>query len=376
MSRILKVTSNSPKYLEYFNQQYPHIKDLSFMEHRRTLEWDAYAENGFWTLNMAKFPGFQFQEHYLDNRGLQEKWAMEHGVRWKKNWISGILEEQIAEFEPSLIYEDEVFLFTPEYRKKLKLKFPFIKHFIGWDGYIKSDISRFLGCDLMFTCIPGIKEKYRIKGMNCYLLPFGFEPSILDRLNPGKPRMDISFVGNIIPNIHSQRLRILFLLSRSFEIHYWISNFSNHISHLKRRANYYLQSNLTDWAKIQYLERINQGNAYGLKMYSIFRDSKITLNIHGDQVSDAGNLRLIETTGTGTCLVTDHKHNLSQYFEEGKEVITFHSPEEVVARITDLLTNDSMRKEIAGSGQRKVFKEFSFSDRVNRFLTVIGQTLL
>ncbi|MHB1922488.1 MAG: glycosyltransferase family protein [Chitinophagaceae bacterium] len=375
MIKILKLTSTSKKYLEYFYQEHSHIQQLSYTDHVAEMEWDAYAENGFWKINLAKFPQYQFKEYYIDQEQLQKKWAKENRIAFGKQWEKVILEAQIEEFQPEIIFEDEDFLFTPSFRKALHKKFPFIKHFIAWDGYIKSDMDRFEGCDLILTCVQTIVNRYQERGMKSFLLPFGFEGSLLSRIQPGNSSYDLSFVGNIIPNIHGGRLSTLDQLSKSLDLDFWLSNLSSKISHFKRRLNYYRQGPPAVWKIIRNFEKANHGKAYGLKMYTIFSQSKMTLNIHGDQVAEAGNLRLIEATGSGTCLVTDYKPNIAQYFEEDKEIVTFRSAGEAIEKITFLLNNDQQRQAIAQASQRKVLKDFSFFERVKRFDDILMQHL-
>ena len=57
----------------------------------------------------------------------------------------------------------------------------------------------------------------------------------------------------------------------------------------------------------------------------VLRDSRITLNHHGNVPAFANNLRLYEATGVGTLLITDWKPDLHEVFEPGKEVVAYRS---------------------------------------------------
>src|SRR5437764_8907748 len=67
-----------------------------------------------------------------------------------------------------------------------------------------------------------------------------------------------------------------------------------------------------------------RGEAWGLDMYSVLAQSRITLNRHGEVAGGyAANMRMFEATGAGALLVTDSGKNLSELFEPGREVVTY-----------------------------------------------------
>lgn len=374
MIRLLKATTISKKYLTYFYLHHPDAGEWSYDELKRIFEYDAFAEVGFWKMNLEKIGGYEVGEYYIDHEMIQKKWARERHVDFGHEWLYTILEEQIAEFKPDIIFEDDASYFNPSFRKRLKNRFPFIRHFIAWDGYIKSDIGRFEGCDLVLTCVEVIRQNYLTRGFNCEVLPFGFEPKILDRVN-GNAEYQNTFVGNIIPDIHQYRLDALFQVQQRTGLDVWISNFSRKFSDIKKRANYLRQAGVRNWHKIQALERINHGEAYGLKMYEILHGSKITLNIHGDGVTQAGNMRLIEASGSGACLVTDYKDNIRDYFIPDEEIIVFSNVHEALEKITYLMDHEKFRLQIAHAGQQKVFLNFSFARRVADFDQFVHKVL-
>lgn len=342
------------------------VCSLNYEDHKSIFEYDSYAEVGFWKLNLEKLGGYEVSESYIDYEILQKKWALENNSPFTREWLKEILEHQIEAFKPDVIYEDDAAYLNPIWRKALKKKFPFIKRFIAWDGYIKSDVSRFEGCDLILTCVEIIRQKYLNRQFKCEVLPFGFEPAILDRMSRAGS-YQTTFVGNIIPEIHSYRLRTLYNIYKSSDIEVWISNFSDRASDWKRRLNYYRQARISDWNKIYAFERRNRGEAFGLRMYNIFHDSFVTLNIHGDGVKEAGNMRLIEACGSGACLLTDYKPNISDYFIPDEEIVVFKSEAEAAEKILALSNDEGLRNAIAQKGQEKVLKHFSFLIRASRF---------
>ncbi len=87
-------------------------------------------------------------------------------------------------------------------------------------------------------------------------------------------------------------------------------------------------------------------------------------NIHGEIAKGcAGNLRLFEATGVGTCLITDWKRNLSELFEPEKEVITYKTKEECIEKIKWLLMNPLETQKIAKAGQARTLKDHTTENR-------------
>lgn len=366
MIRILKASTISRKYLSYFHTAHPEVWPLDYERHKAVLEYDSYAEVGFWKRYLERSGDYEVMECYIDYEALQQKWAGEQRVAVTSHWLREILAAQIAAFAPDVIFEDDAAHLDPAWRSAIRARFPFIRRFVAWDGYIRSDISRFEGCDLVLTCVEGIRQRYLGRGFRCEILPFGFEPEILQRI-PDLKDHQATFVGNIIPEIHTYRLRTLSAIKERLDLDVWISNFSRKLGDWKRRANYYRQAAPGDWAKIHALEKVNHGEAFGLQMYGIFHHSGVTLNIHGDGVAQAGNMRLIETCGSGACLVTDDKPNIRDYLTPDEEIVVFSSIPEAIDKIRNLSKDTALRDSIARKGQQKVLSQFSFADRVARF---------
>ncbi len=95
--------------------------------------------------------------------------------------------------------------------------------------------------------------------------------------------------------------------------------------------------------------------------------SRITLNSHGDSVKQAGNMRLFEATGMGSLLLTDYKPNMSDYFEEGKEVITYKSHADAIDKATYFINHPEEASAIAKNGQSRVFSQYNTENRIRLF---------
>jgi spore maturation protein CgeB len=110
------------------------------------------------------------------------------------------------------------------------------------------------------------------------------------------------------------------------------------------------------------------GSVFGLEMFEKIAQSKIVFNKHINHVGKAAaNIRLFEVTGAGSCLLTDHKDNLSDYFDIDNEIVTYKSKEELISKAKYLLLNENERKKIAKAGQDRTLKDHNYSARFDQF---------
>jgi hypothetical protein len=116
------------------------------------------------------------------------------------------------------------------------------------------------------------------------------------------------------------------------------------------------------------------GNAWGLEMYRIYGNSKITFNRHGAIASNfAGNMRLFEATGMGACLLTESRPNLSDLFDPSREVVAYQDLQDLQSKLELLIESDSMRQAIAEAGQRRCLQQHSYSTRIKEILKSFTQ---
>ena len=97
----------------------------------------------------------------------------------------------------------------------------------------------------------------------------------------------------------------------------------------------------------------------------------ISTNFH----CQLNNLRLFEATGAGTCLVTDWKANIREFFEPEREVVTYRSADELCERLQYLLEHDAERKQIAESGQRRTLKDHTYENRIPELIKLLKRNM-
>jgi len=93
----------------------------------------------------------------------------------------------------------------------------------------------------------------------------------------------------------------------------------------------------------------------------------LCFNIHGEIAKKcAGNVRLFEATGVGSCLVTDWKDNMSDIFKLDEEVVTYKSLDECIDKMSWLMNNPNEAKKIALAGQKRTLKDHTVENRVSQ----------
>jgi len=110
----------------------------------------------------------------------------------------------------------------------------------------------------------------------------------------------------------------------------------------------------------------------------IFNAAKINLNLHSSSfhegvnpVGDFVNPRTFEIAACGAFQLCDHRSELSELFEIGKEIICYKDIDELRSLVIYYLKNPAERAEIASRGQLRVKQDHSFENRMTEMLSVI-----
>lgn len=370
--RFLKVSAYYLDFVRLATNRDPQIADRPFSDQMTFFFSFDFGWSDYWKRHLESGMRMEVTEIVYNIASAQKKWAAENSVVYgNEDWQNQILDAQIAHYRPEIIFfEDQ--LRPPSYYKK---RFPFIRFIISWDGLALKDPLRYESTDMIASCHEGTVEFYKAKNIPTYHFRFGFETSVLDKLDKRPPRYDVSFVGslNIHKNGHLKRLELLSALNKSVDTQYWISG-ATHIPLLsKQMAKNLVRGVARESLQLNRLLASSRGQAFGREMYQILADSRVTINNHIDAAGAfAANIRLYEATGVGACLVTDWKENLSEIFDLDKEVVAYRSAGECVEKIKGLLNNEGMRKSIAAAGQKRVLEHYSLRDRIITFMKTIS----
>lgn len=116
---------------------------------------------------------------------------------------------------------------------------------------------------------------------------------------------------------------------------------------------------------LQNANLISKGYAdYENEMPLIFHNSRINLNITSRTIETGIPQRVFDILACGGFCLTNYQEEIAEYFEDGKELVMFHSPLDLLEKISYYLEHEEERRYIAKCGYEKVSNRYNIKDRV------------
>jgi spore maturation protein CgeB len=369
--RILIVDPYYPSFLNTFYLQNTNLSYRSYDEQWRILMDQCFSTADFYSSNLMLL-GHEATEVIANCEPLQSKWAEEHSLkidqpRWRisrrvgfipwlrriREWFYPILEAQIIQYHPDILYIQDMNRISVGFLRKVKPHLRLLVGQIACPIGSKTDFSEY---DLILSSFPHFVDRFRREGLSSEYLKLGFDPRILPRLKKDNMHYPVVFVGGLSTN-HMERMELLSYIAESQTIDLWGYGFGM----LPERSK---------------LGTSHHGEAWGLDMYKVLYHADIALNNHIYVAENyANNSRLYEVTGVGTLLLTDDKDNMHSLFEPGKEVVAYHSAEECVELINYYLEHEEERKTIAQAGQTRTLQEHTYYHRMQELVDILEHYL-
>jgi spore maturation protein CgeB len=398
--KLLNLSSMYPGSLESFYLNNPDTENLSYDDHNSLLVNDTTEFAGSYTRNFRK-AGIDTRCIISNDNYLQDKWKSENGL--KSNNKSDILFEQINAFKPDILWIEDLNSVNDEWFNNVRKKIRTIKLIIAYHcaAYKKDLIEKLKNADFIITCTPGLKESFENEGLKTYLVYHGFDNELLTRVerNWNSSYNNLTFSGSLITggSLHNARINLIEnLIKEKIDLALYVTLEKSY--RIKAKQLIYFLSGLLKKLKLERLTdlfpifehgqspvksysdallRSNHSPLYGIDMYNLFRRSKIVLNLHTGVAGDyAGNMRMFEVTGVGSCLLTDNKKNMNDLFEVNKEVVVYDNQEDCIDKVKWLLEHEHEREEIARSGQRKTLEMHTVENRCKSITDIINRELL
>lgn len=354
---IIFIQTFYPEFLKDIYSAEPDLAERPFDVQCQRLLDSGFSTGNSYSTCLAEL-GCRTWEIICNADAAQDRWARDHHLKLSDNIHDRrrqIVLAQIEQFAPDVVYVFEWSPLGDAFVSSIRTQVPLVV------GEISSTLpkGRTFGCyDLMISSVPQIVSHFRSQGIQAELLPLGFDHRIVKRVVPGPARHDVSFVGGFSA-VHPDRIPWLEALLREINVDVYGYGVERTDEHSTIRRHF-------------------RGPAWGLDMYRVLSESRITLNMHGTiQVGDwtnrdwANNLRLFEATGVGTCLITDWKPNLSELFELEREVVTYRSAAECIEKTRYYLNHEAERLAIARAGQRRTLRDHTYQARMARLLEIL-----
>jgi len=371
---ILVVDAYYAAFFRDFRAAHPGAYASGYGESRRALFAEcACGTSDFYSRNLAAL-GHSATDIVVNDEVIQAQWARENGVRtWQpraldtavsrsrylrrllrsKAWLEGILAKQIRSLRPDVLFFTQMAWCEPqlirEVRSDVRLVVGQVASPMPAEKYLRQ-------CDLMLSSFPHYVDRFRTMGIASEHLRWGFETTILDHLERSDTDYGAVFVGGFSRD-HAAGTAALERVASQVGLDVW----GYGVETLSRTSP---------------LRRRFHGTAWGREMYRIFQNAKIVVNRHIEVAEDcANNIRMYEATGVGSLLVTDHKSNLGELFDIGREVVSYTDTADLVEKVRYYLAHDDQREAIARAGQARTLQDHTFLGRMREFEQMVESYL-
>jgi len=392
--RFVKITTFYPDFLSGYYKKNPQISFRSYDEQLAHLMRQEYGWSDYFATHLRE-SGVEAFEIVANAVPLQEAWGREHGIRGGGREV---VLAQLKALRPDVVFVQDSYMFRRDWVEEIRARIPTVRLVIGWccASFTEEHFENLRVFDCVLTCTPGFRDLFGKNGIRSYLMYHGFESKVLERLPAisDKRPVDFIFVGSVFlgSGQHIMRRQLLErLLESGIDIRIIGSAGHQSLSRLWLKRGAYFASKVAKAAGLKgalqhttYGRRVmavdtypeNQQPSvklssalrppiYGIEMLAQLAQCKIGFNVHVDASGRyAGNMRLFEVTGVGTCLLTDWKENLHELFDEDYEIVTYRSIFECEEKVAWLLDHPHEREKIAQAGQKKCLGKHSLEKRV------------
>jgi spore maturation protein CgeB len=391
--RILVLNTDYGEFLNWFYGQRTELQSASYAEQLQERMMSRFGVADFYSNNLRRL-GHEVWDVHANNAFMQQAWARENGLcvdgpdarqsplqallqrcnrsgvartplrhlkrycsallgsnNSEPEWSYRILAAQIKKYRPDVLLNQAMDGISNRFLSDMK---PHVKLLVGQHAAPLPSNEEFSAYDLVLSSLPNFVAYFRKMGLPAALHRLAFEPRLLDDLENGGQEISVCFVGSLSTH-HNSRLELLEYLCGRLDVKVWGPD------------PYGLPRNSS-------IRRSYMGQLWGRDMYQMLRHAKITLNHHiGIASCYANNMRLFESTGVGSLLLTDWKQNLSEMFEPGKEVVAYRTPEECLERMEYYLAHEEERASIARNGQQRTLREHNYRDRMGEFVEIVRE---
>jgi len=398
--RLFSISSMYSGYLDSFYKKHSGISGLSYQEHKKLLLDDTTEFVAAYIKNFWKF-GIEADFAICNDFILQKKWAREKEIKPEMKW--DILFDQVKTFLPDILWIENLGYVTPDLLKKVRQQVPGVRliaanHCCPFNSKVLDSLGE---VDFVITCTPGLKTSIENLGRRSYLVYHGFDSDLLQRTKDETiaPVNDFIFSGSLITggDFHTQRIRLIerileekvpiglyVNLEKTYRIKvkqsiYHFSQLVNKIGLGKSFERFQILKYGKTWVD-SYSDTLmshKKPPVFGIDMLELFMRSKIVLNFHIGVAGDyAGNMRMFEVTGVGSCLLTDNKKNMPELFNIDSDVVVYDNEEDCVAKVKWLLDHEDEREKIALAGQQKTLQYHTVENRCKTIVEIMENELI
>jgi hypothetical protein len=357
--RFLQINTFYPAYLRDFYAARPHLPQTTFTAQIDALLGDGFSDSHIFTRPLRAY-GVETMQVIANDPVSQGTWLRENGypVEAAVNCaLATVL--QIERFAPDIVYTTDVVSLGSPFFKMLKKRPPVIA---GWRGFPLPPGADLSAYDLILTSFDRIFTEAKAAGA-----------ATVERFHPGFPEncpvlaekreiaWDVVFSGTVTHE-HMKRVAVVNMLAEmsvdpatKFSFGIFMPNAS---------------------ALSPLAQSLNRGARWSHDMLRLLRSARMVVNIDVDAFGgQPPNMRLIEATGVGAFLLTTQHPELPRFFEPGREVETFRTPQELASKLLYYVANPDEGDAIGRRGQDRCLRDHSLKQRTPWFHDIMTRAL-
>ncbi|MBM3514865.1 MAG: glycosyltransferase [Alphaproteobacteria bacterium] len=347
--RFLQIASFYPAYLGAFYGRAPDLAAKPFADQIGALLEDGFG-GGHLIAPYMKAAGFESDLIITNAVEAQTQWALANGMAAPRSNddLRALVARQIAAMAPDVLYVLDPIAFDGRFIAALDHKPRLV---IGWRAANIPAGTAWDGFDVMLSSDAGCRARaLELGAQAAAAFRPGFPRHLADRLANTPKTADVVFCGQITVE-HGHRLQTLEELVAGLAKTGAVSA-ALHLGLPK------------DSAVAATLKPYDCGSVWGLDMYRAVKGGKVAPNFHIDLAASKNqNMRILETTGVGTFLLTEFDDRLADTFAPGREVETYRSTGELIEKTRHYASRDTEREDIARRGQARCFADHGMDVR-------------
>jgi spore maturation protein CgeB len=122
------------------------------------------------------------------------------------------------------------------------------------------------------------------------------------------------------------------------------------------------------------VHRVHQNRYVGeLEKAKAFNAAKIVLNTFQPGEFQGVNVRTFEAAGCGAFQICEFRPEIEEVFIPGKEIVVFHSLDDLREKIDYYLAHPEERRSIADAGYERAHREHTYEKRLRTMLDIVAQ---
>lgn len=105
--------------------------------------------------------------------------------------------------------------------------------------------------------------------------------------------------------------------------------------------------------------------------FKVFYSSRININITMRSIESGVPLRIFDIMSVGGFVLSNWQEEIPELFDEGKEIVTFKTPEELLEKADYYLSHDKERQQIGINGYKKIKKCYTYEQQIRKIISIL-----